>query len=148
MAATPVGPCRRSADDGTVMTMTWSMPWLGPKRGYLSDWTTQRWVQLTGRRVDFTRYPWLYGPIGRPSGIGKRFFEDHAADAGLEILRDKGKRGLIPDFRVLDGPTFDSSHVDPDVVHFYERTSSYEIDAWVEWQGAFRPFGSLLVSIF
>ena len=28
------------------------MSWLDERRGYLSDWVTQRWVQLMGRRVD------------------------------------------------------------------------------------------------
>jgi hypothetical protein len=27
-------------------------PWLGARRGHLSDWTTQQWVRRTGRRVD------------------------------------------------------------------------------------------------
>ena len=27
-------------------------PWLGARRGHLTDWTTQQWVRRTGRRVD------------------------------------------------------------------------------------------------
>ena len=35
-----------------------------------------------------------------------------------------------------------------DVAQFYERTSEYDIDAWSEWSGPFRPLGSLLASLF
>jgi hypothetical protein len=45
-------------------------PNLGGRRGVLSDWMTQRWVQLTGKRVDLSDYPWLEGPIGDVELIG------------------------------------------------------------------------------
>ena len=34
------------------------------------------------------------------------------------------------------------------MVSFYEQTSNYELDAWAQWCGAFRPFGSLLALLF
>jgi hypothetical protein len=47
-------------------------PWLGAKRGHLSDWTTQQWVRRTGRRVDLREEAWLDGPYsaGRPRLAG------------------------------------------------------------------------------
>ena len=57
------------------------MLWLGQKRGYLSDWLTQRWVQLTGRRVSLADVPWLAGPVGGTREIGIEFFSlDGVAD--------------------------------------------------------------------
>jgi hypothetical protein len=38
------------------------MIWLGSKRGYISDWMTQRWVDFTGRGVDLASDRWLAGP--------------------------------------------------------------------------------------
>ena len=50
--------------------------WLGDSRGYLTDYLTQRWVRLTGRRVVLAEQAWLDGPIASARGIGPRFFED------------------------------------------------------------------------
>lgn len=38
--------------------------------------------------------------------------------------------------------------VAPEVVNFYEETSRYELEAWSEWCGLFRPFGWLLAVLF
>jgi hypothetical protein len=122
--------------------------WLGDRRGALTDWTTQQWVRLTGRRIALGQTPWLDGPVGPPTGIGARFFDGWAAATGLEVLREGGPRGLIHDLRALTGPTFDPTVLHPDVRRFYEETSTYEMDAWSEWCGAFRPFGGLLAMMF
>lgn len=122
-------------------------PWLGSKRGYLSDWATQRWVQLTGRRFDSEAMPWLAGPVGRPTGIGSSFYADLAESQGLELEERHGE-GLMSTFSALGGPEFDPAIVHPEIVRFYERTSEYRLDAWSEWSGAFRPFGWLLAVIF
>jgi hypothetical protein len=126
------------------------MIWLGESRGYLTDHVTQRWVQLTGRPVDLGEHPWLAGPAGHVRGIGREFFAELARREGLELHRgtDSRERGLIADFAALAAPDFDPGRVDPAVVDFYARTSAYEFDAWAEWCGAFRPFGSLLGHLF
>jgi hypothetical protein len=123
------------------------MIWLGESRGYLTDWVTQRWVQLTGRRVDLGRAAWLAGPIGSPHGIGKEYFHELAKAEGLEIRRG-GERGLLRDFSALAASDFDPARVDPAVVDFYTRTSAYELDSWAEWCGIFRPFGWVLARLF
>jgi hypothetical protein len=126
------------------------MIWLGESRGYLTDHVTQRWVQLTGRSVDLAREPWLAGPVGNVRGIGREFFSELARREGLELRQgaDSGERGLISDFAALAAPDFDPARVDPAVVDFYARTSAYELDAWAEWCGGFRPFGRLLGHLF
>jgi hypothetical protein len=123
------------------------MPWLGESRGYLTDWVTQRWVQVTGRRVDLARAPWLAGPVGSPHGIGKDFFQDLARRQGLDLVLG-GERGLMHDFGALAAIDFDPSGVHAGVVDFYTRTSTYELDSWAEWCGVFRPFGWLLARLF
>ncbi len=124
------------------------MLWLGHSRGYLSDWTTQRWVRLTGRQVDLREYPWLSGLVGPTTGIGHTFFEQVAQEQGFDVRRGGDGCGLVSDFSELRGPTFDPGAVHPSVAHFYEQTSAYEMDAWAEWCGAFRPFGGLLAVLF
>lgn len=121
--------------------------WLDDARGNLIDWTTQRWVRLTGRRVSLAEHPWLEGPIGKPAGIGATFFESYAAERALRAVPGPSS-GLIPDLAVLRGPDFDPRAVAPAVSDFYARTSAYDLDAWSQWSGAFRPFGWALAVIF
>jgi hypothetical protein len=118
-------------------------PWLGPRRGYLTDWTTQEWVRRTGRLVALDDEPWLRGPSGPPEGIGPDYFERLAAAEGL-ALTDPADAGLIEDFAALRGEGFDPDAVRREVVDFYERTAGYRLHLWSHWSPAFRPFGRLV----
>jgi hypothetical protein len=122
----------------------WVM-WLGPKRGHLTDWTTQLWVKTTGTITDLQSSPWLDGPIARPTGIGVHFFDDFAAEHGLSV---QAGTGLIKNFAELRGPEFKAADIASEVRLFYENTAEYELDAWSEWCGFFRPFGYLLARVF
>lgn len=121
--------------------------WIGDRRGHLVDWSTQRWVQATGRRLSLAGCPWLEGPAGKPSGIGPAVFEEYVAATGLRIRR-ASKSGLLPDFSRLRSRAFDPAAVSRGVIAFYEETSEYGIDAWSQWRGAFRPFGFALARLF
>jgi hypothetical protein len=120
---------------------------LDSTRGHLIDWSTQRWVQLTGRRISFVEHPWLDGPVGKPDAIGAAFFDTYAAESSLRLLRGQ-PCGLVSEFRRLGGPPFDADRVAPSVAAFYEQTSEYELDVWSDWCGAFRPFGQALAVLF
>lgn len=121
--------------------------WLDNARGDLVDWTTQRWVQLTGRKVSLADCPWLDGPARKPTGIGPSFFDDYASERGLRLLRGQSS-GLVPDLEALRSTGFDPAGVSPAVADFYARTSTYDLDAWSEWTGIFRPFGWALAALF
>jgi len=120
--------------------------WLGEKRGQLVDWLTQRWVQFSGRRVGLADWPWLAGPVGSTLGIGPAYYESLAESQQLRL--QTGPAGLMRRFSDLAGPGFDPTRIDHRIVHFYESTSIYRLDAWSHWCGAFRPFGWLLAAIF
>ena len=124
------------------------MMWLGSKRGYVTDWFTQRWVQLTGRQVSLASEPWLAGPIAPTTGISPDYFASLASSEGLRLHTPNGAAGVIPAFTSLRGAAFQPSTVHPSVVDFYEHTAAYELDAWAEWYGFFRPFGWLLSVLF
>jgi hypothetical protein len=124
------------------------MIWLGERRGYLADWSTQLWVRSTGRRVSLRDAPWLSGPVGGTRRIGGDSFRHLAEREGLTVLEGPGARGLVSTLDCLDGPDFPSSLVAPGVREFYQRTGEYELDAWSEWCGAFKPFGWLLSALF
>ena len=123
------------------------MIWLGSKNGYLTDWITQQWVRVTGRRVVIAEQNWLEGPIGNTRIIGKGFFQTYAQEHGLEIVEGMDC-GLLNDFSALAGASNDLDGVAPEVQDFYEHTSAYDLDAWSEWHGLFRPFGLALAVLF
>ena len=129
------------------MSQSFATPWLGPRRGYFADWLTQRWVQVTGRRLELATAAWLDGPVGDSRRIGPDSLETFASGAGL-CARPAAGAGLMPDFAALAGPGFDPAAVHPRVREFYERTSDFSLDVWSEWHGAFRPFGALLARLF
>lgn len=130
------------------MRSTFPSPWLGPTRGYLSDWVTQQWVRLTGQRVELTENHWLDGPIGSADKIGENYFPEIAATYGLDIRIDRKRSGLFESLDLLNSHSFHSDDIQGEVREFYERTSDYELDVWAEWSGFFRPFGRLLAYIF
>jgi hypothetical protein len=106
---------------------------------------TQAWVMGTGRRFEPHCNPWLEGPIGDPRRIGNDFFERLAERQGLRVREGSGllqnAASLLPD----DGSR---ALLNPQVARFYEFASRYRLDAWSEWNGAFRPFGWLLAVLF
>jgi len=124
------------------------MIWLGEKRGYLTDWTTQRWVEYTGKRLNESDLTWLRGPIGNTSLIGKESVAEVAANENLLIDEQLQERGLMDSFKALDGPAFSSETVAKEVSEFYENTSAYEMNAWAHWCGFFKPFGVSLALLF
>jgi hypothetical protein len=123
-------------------------PSLGDRRGVLSDWVTQRWVQLTGESVSLSDCPWLEGPVGDVGLIGSAFFRRLAERKNLDFVANGPGRGLIDDFSRLSGPACRTDDVDVRVIAFYENTADFEFDIWSEWCGAFRPFGGALAAIF
>ncbi len=122
--------------------------WLGDRRGNLTDWLTQRWVCVTGRRTDLAAAPWLAGPVGMARGVGLNFFEKWAAAENLTVTRHRSGKGLLPSFTALSGPDFSSSAVVPLVAEFYERALDFEMEVWSQWSGLFRPFAFLTAALF
>lgn len=86
-------------------------------------------VILLGRRVSLAQEPWLKCPLGDAVVIGAGIYEQIAQEENLE-LRMVPDAGLIADFDVLRGPTFDPGLVHPRVRHFYEHASQYQLEAW------------------
>jgi hypothetical protein len=91
------------------------------------------WLRLVGRTVEKSEVPWLLGPIGPDDiEIGARPYELVAEREGLTIDRSGQGGGLVPDFDVLVGSSFDATKADGAVRHFYEHTSRYDLDGWSE----------------
>jgi hypothetical protein len=123
-------------------------PWLGSRRGYLSDWTTQQWVRATGSTIRLVDAPWLRGPCGQPTGISEGDFERYAADEGFCVEPAPADAGLLDDLAALRSEHFDPAALRPEVADFYEHTGRYQLRLWSQWSACFRPFGKAVDTIF
>jgi hypothetical protein len=100
------------------------------------EWSIQRWVEWSGRKVMIPEVPWLEGPVG-DEYVGANFYRGYVREAGLEAVADE-ETGLLPNFGALAGEGFDSSLVHPRILDFYERTACYDLRVGIEWSGPFR----------
>ncbi|MEY4580609.1 MAG: hypothetical protein RL701_5312, partial [Pseudomonadota bacterium] len=124
------------------------MIWLGERRGELADWLTQRWVQITGRRVALADAPWLAGPSGSVRGIGTDFFARWGESQGMRVLPPGPDDGLVDSLALLAGPGFDPQTVHPSINDFYAHTAAYDLRIESRWSGPFRAFGWLIARMF
>jgi hypothetical protein len=122
--------------------------WLGERRGELVDWLTQKWVQITGRRVALAEAPWLAGPSGSVRGIGADFFARWGESQGMRVLPPGPDDGLVDGLALLAGPGFDPQNVHPSIDDFYSHTAAYDLRVESRWSGPFRAFGWLISWMF
>ncbi len=121
--------------------------WFYESVGLLAERAIRLGIRLGGRKVARADAPWLDCPLGPPGRIGEGFYERLAAREGLELRRGEPAAGLLPTFADLRGPHFDPDTVRPEVRHFYEHTSLYELEAWSETSWLGRPLLWLLVTL-
>ena len=120
--------------------------WLGIKRGYLTDWITQVWVRITGKKIDLRNEPWLLGPFGDTNIIGADFYKMLAGRENLDVEINSPKSGLLKDLNVLLNNSPKS--INEKIIDFYQQTVNYSFEVWSQWSGVFKPFGWLLAKIF
>jgi hypothetical protein len=101
----------------------------------VGEWSIQRLVAATGRRLAGGEAPWLDGPLGGAEPIGPAVYERFAAEHGLEAEVNPPGAGLLTRFEELAGPECDPAAVHPLIRAFYERTVDFSADVWLEWQG-------------
>jgi hypothetical protein len=112
--------------------------------GWTLEMVIEFLVRFAGKRVDRTDAPWLNCPLGDSELIGTGIYERIGREENLE-LKNVPDAGLIADFEVLRGPSFNPDIVHPRVRHFYEHTAQYQLEAWSEVAMVGRFFLWLLV---
>ena len=98
--------------------------------GHRVDALTQRWVVLTGRRIDLSEIPWLQGPIGGPSIVADQWVHNQATRLGATVAVD-GQAGLLSDVRLLASPDFEPERLSPAVRDFYEHITDWRLGVTV-----------------
>lgn len=86
-------------------------------------------IRLFGKKTDFSKHPWLKGPLGSDY-IGDKPYQEVAKAEGLKLIRDSNEGGLIPDFNMLNSPSFDTNRIHPLIRDFYENTAKHRMDVW------------------
>ena len=99
--------------------------------GWILEEFIELLVRVAGKRVRYSDAPWLNCPLGDSVLIGTGIYERIAQDEHLE-LRNVPDAGLIANFEVLRGPSFNPDTIHPRVRHFYEHTAQYQLEAWSE----------------
>jgi hypothetical protein len=117
------------------------------------DGVTRAWVRATGRRVDLPATPWLQGPVGDLDRVGDAWLPAEAGRIGAEVAGqgggdDAGPRGLLGSMAELDRPDFAAHALAGPVRRFYERTSTWRLDAWVGWAPWAWPSGWAVAALF
>ncbi len=112
------------------------------------DLATQRWVRLTGHRVDVADHPWLAGPTGAPDVVSDRWVCAEARRLGGTATPAESSAGLLASVAELAGATFVPDRLHGVIRDFYERTTGWRMQVWSEWSTLARPFGWALSRVF
>src|SRR4030095_15998049 len=99
--------------------------------GFLLEVFIGLMVRMTGRRIRKTDASWLHCYLGKQGPIGTGGYQRIAQEEHLQ-LRNSPHAGLIPDFEVLSGASFDTGAVHPRIRHFYEHAAEYQMEVWSE----------------
>lgn len=105
-----------------------------------TDWIT---VQVPREEVPFVV------PIEAWSGyVGPAFMRELAERLQADFTRDPADIGLMDDFSVLNGPSFDAERVHPQIREFYEHTSRFVLSVIPDWHRRWLPLFWLFRTYF
>lgn len=71
-----------------------------------------------------------------------------AERVGCTVGKSVAGGGLLSSMAVLDGAGFRAADLDPMVRDFYEHTTRWRMDVWVQWSPLFRLGGELVSRLF
>lgn len=115
---------------------------------HLQDQLTQKWVKLTGRKINPEEHQWLIGPIGATDVIKDKFIYELASKENLELSRNEKNAGLLNSVEDIGISDDEKVRLSDSIADFYVNTSNYNFEIWSEWKGFFKPFGGLLSILF
>lgn len=105
----------------------------------------QFWLNTTGRKLDYTKLPYLEGPLAGHEIIGDQFYQKLAKKENLKVLFSED-RGLLSDFNEVinqASPLKDGLAIE--IKHFYERTAQYNMEVWSKWIPPISWFAKIII---
>ncbi|TGK04023.1 hypothetical protein EHO59_10935 [Leptospira semungkisensis] len=112
------------------------------------DWLTQLWVILFGRKISYSDFEFLHGPIGTSDFVGHNFINNLAQSENLLIDKSRKRRGLLKSFKDLFPNKTDLQLIPTQIVDFYENTESYTLNLKVKWNPIFKLLGWVINYLF
>lgn len=113
------------------------------------DRATRAFWRAAGRPVNLAGDErWLRAPTSSGPSVGDAWLADAAAQLGGAVREDLADAGLLPSMSVLDGPSFSSAELRPEVRDFYEHTSCWRMETWAGWNPVFQPGGEVISRLF
>lgn len=88
------------------------------------------------------------GPYGEVDTLSDYHIERLARDEGLTVQRNVRDGGLLEEASALGLANDDGARLSADVLDFYLRTSSYDLEFWSEWNPAASPGGRLICWLY
>ncbi|MEO9327718.1 hypothetical protein [Gordonia aurantiaca] len=115
---------------------------------HMLDPLSRRWWRTVGRRVDPStpESAFLTAPYNERHEVGDAWL--HAYERRGAVAPPSPAAGLFDDMSVLDGPDFRSADLHPRVRDFYERTGSWRMEVWSQWNPLFAPGGIAVAALF
>ena len=109
------------------------------------DRATRLFWRLRGRPVDLGgEHEWLSAPMHHGSAVADGWLEHAAEGLGASVARNVPGAGLVSDMAKLAGSTFRAADLHPSIRDFYEHTSEWQMEAWIQWNPLFQPGGELI----
>ncbi len=105
----------------------------------------QFWLNTTGRKLDYTKLPYLKGPLAGQEIIGDEFYKKLANEENLKVVFSEDG-GLLLDFNEVinqDSPLKDG--LANEIKHFYERTAQYNMEVWSKWIPPISWFAKIII---
>lgn len=103
-------------------------------------------VKIVGKKFNRCDVAWLDGMQGT-AVLSEHFYKDLADKNNINCVQPKNAYGLIDDFNALSSNEFDTTKVQPQIIDFYEKTSDYQFDIWMQWKGLFQYFSILVIRL-
>ena len=103
-------------------------------------------VRIFGKRLNISDVPWLDGMQGN-TVLSEHFYKDFAYKNNINCVRPKNAYGLVDDFNSLNSCNFDTTKVQQQIIDFYEKTSNYQFDIWMQWKGVFQYLSKIVIRL-
>ena len=110
----------------------------------VADRATRVFWRVVGRKIDLSEDTWLQAPTAVRGPVEDSWIHTEALRIGGTVGVGAAVEGLLPRMDALAGPDFDPSRLTPSIRDFYERTSTWRMQAWTQWAPGFAPWGSLV----
>lgn len=113
--------------------------------GSLLQFLIQRWLWISGKKINIQQNSWMSGPSGLSNIIGDTYYQVFAEQEGLSVIQDKDG-GLLQHFdSVLNTKDPLLTQLNPRIKHFYEHTALYKLEVWAEWYNPLQWFAKILI---